>query len=273
MIYLHITFRKISDEFLTSAISRLFVVWIMATLMRPASCTASDKYDAVDGRISTELDLSCGNKEVWTSMSALPLLLYFLVTSTILHADEIELLQSSNHIRDTYVRFSPLYTFVIRIVQLCALVICMTRPGMPSSSSVTLVVIMLLCVLPSVYAYFAPSGVSSMVMVSPLRSGCFLWTSWTAICCLIRSQSALDEHWVYIGWGIILVVVTLMGIYMDNIEREAHQKLLEENGLNQAVMELTELFQDLMLDSALRGERQFFSLVTMCYSYFFVLFY
>ena len=227
----------------------------MATLMRPTSCTNDDSDSTLSGsRITTELNLSCVDNHMWVSLAALPLLLYFLVTSTILHADEMDLLQTSDHIRDLYVRFSPLYTIFIRIVQLCTLVVCMTYPGMESKTTIALVVIMLLCVLPSLYVYFAPAGTCSMVIITPVRAGCFLWTSWTALCCLLRNQTAFNEIWIYLGWLIILVIASLVGVHMDGVERKKYQRLLEENGLNQAVTELTELFQDLMLDSALRGE-------------------
>ena len=254
------------DEFLISLISRFFVVWIMATLMRPASCTDESSNDALDSRVSTELNISCVDEGA--SLAALPLLLYFLVTSTILHADEIDLLQTSDHIRDIYVRYSPLYTIFIRIVQVCALVLCMTRPGMESGTTVALVIILLICLLPSAYVYCSSTSTCSMVVMTPLRAGCFLWTSWTALCCYVRSQVAFDEHWIFIGWAIIFVISASVGINLDTVERKNYQRLLEENGLNQAVAELTDLIQDLMVDSALRGKLEVSTIVIIFYVHF-----
>jgi len=89
-------------------ISRVITVWLMSTLMRPSSCIVlSENMDSV---LSTSVYITCGGVVGavpasgsgrgrgraavgdWASVGALCLLSYYMITASVLHADEVELL-------------------------------------------------------------------------------------------------------------------------------------------------------------------------------------
>eukprot|EP01034_Spumella_vulgaris_P034259 gene34259-42247_t len=107
-------------------ISRLFTVWLIATLMRSASCVT------VDGQsmLSTARSVSCGGDRsgdhMWASRLAVPLLTFFIITSAVLHSDDavyLKLTQQYASPQDAHgaaVQLLAGDSFEVRWVSLCS---------------------------------------------------------------------------------------------------------------------------------------------------------
>jgi hypothetical protein len=93
--------------------------------MRPSSCMDSASDGSSDGSklayMSTASNVVCGCGEHWASLGAYPLLIYFIVTSSVLSADDAALLQSQ---KLQNVRFTPVYSLLMRTVQFMCCALC-----------------------------------------------------------------------------------------------------------------------------------------------------
>ena len=89
----------------------------------------------------------------------------------------------------------------------------------------------------------------------PLRSAGFLSVTWTAVLCAVKisgNSSAVQEIWVYIGWGVIAAISLPICIYSDYRERAAWFEHVQRSGLLRAAKEARELFLELTIERALR---------------------
>lgn len=187
-------------EFLMVALSRLLTVWIIASLMRSSSCvhlpdsTAGSEGYAV---LSTAQEVSCGDGDWWASLASLSLLTYYMLTSSVLHADDADLLrnpQTDNNL--SVVKFAPLYALGVRLVQFFVCAACFT--GFYAQSALIslvpiLVVVAIGSLLPALIC-LRQSGaaeeksVCSVSSISTLRSAGFLCVGWTTIVCIVRAS-------------------------------------------------------------------------------------
>jgi len=166
-------------------LTRLLCVWIMATLLRGTSCMVNDAttVDDDDPRhliaLSTARGVECGGGDIWASAASLSLLTYYLLTTSILHADETDLLRYYNAVDRTTtrmssqnlfaqsgesVKFAPLYALSVRTVQFLVCAACFGGFYAESSLSV-LIPLLVACfigaTLPAIIAYISSSSSTS----------------------------------------------------------------------------------------------------------------
>ena len=118
-------------ELVIVLLSRLFSVWIMATLMRSTSCIYVNDASVM----STDFSISCGgnpgsanhSKTNWASLASLVLLSYYLITSCVLHADDAQMLQNDQTSRAPGVRFAPYYALIVRLLQFVVCALCLAE--------------------------------------------------------------------------------------------------------------------------------------------------
>lgn len=234
-------------EFITVLLSRLLPVWIMATLMRSTSCLDINTAAAATvSVISTSQDVECSGNKWWSINASLSLLLFYILTTSILNADEADLLKH-NFIKKTktnIVKFSPLYALCIRSTQFFICTACFTG-FYTESIYIPLIPILIMsslcCILPFIVQ------ICSLSFAGMMRTGGFLCVSWTVIFCMIRESNTYSstttsiwesESNLYIGWGIIYTIIIIIAIYQEYLIR----KTWEENLYNSGLLETIELF-------------------------------
>jgi hypothetical protein len=188
--------------------SRVFTVYVMASLMRPYSCMI------YDGRVvlSTAPDVTCGNDKSWTRYLTLPLLVYMIVTLVSVGSDDSDDLDNTSGVAQKddsdsdAVKFSPIYAFEIRTCQFFILAICMGGFN----------------AINTMYALGPILGICVIMIMSPLlksTSGC----SWKplvpvrccgAIACLWTTIVCVYRHQVTNGFEMNKVSYTLGGGYI-----------------------------------------------------------
>ena len=210
------------------------------TLMRPTSCT---DYDSVSS-LSSASDVKCGDY-AWTTKGSLPLLVFFIVTSSIIHADEADLLKQPKGL-SPQVRFSPLFTILIRSVQLACCVACMS--GFDASNSLSpLIAVIIISLIPLVYSFLLP--VCSVVFIAPIRIAGYVCVSWTALICAFNTSGYdIPEYSVFVGWGVIWVISVIVGLSLEEAERKRWGLLVAQSGLLETTDKLSELLSTLIIE-------------------------
>jgi hypothetical protein len=252
-------------EFLMVVLSRLLTVWIIATLMRSTSCVHVGHDAGDDGTgfavLSTAQEVSCGGPTGWwASMASLSLLAYYMLTSSVMHADDADLLRSASATAQTGVKFSPVYALCVRAAQFFVCAACFTG-FYANSALVSLVpilgVVVVIACLPAFMALWKPVAdrstdalghVCSVATVGVLRSAGFLCVAWTAIVCIVRSQGGESgifdsETTVYVGWGVVYAVAILLAVLEDQQKRREWESRVLDSGLTLAVNKLLETVQ------------------------------
>jgi hypothetical protein len=258
-------------EFLMIALSRLLTVWIIATLMRSASCVhVQDAADAsADGFavVSTAQHLQCGDGDWWAAVASLALLAYYMLTSSILHADDADLLRSASATKQAGVKFAPLYALSVRAVQFFVCAACFAG-FYANSSLVTLVPVLIMAILvtllPTMMYLTMPAGgvsgqVCSVATIAVLRSAGFLCVAWTAIVCIVRNEGGrtgifTSETTVYVGWGVIYAVALALAVWEDWQVRTAWRRRTEESGLVEATSKLLEIVHGASVSESVNQE-------------------
>lgn len=276
-------------DFVAVLVSRLFAVWMMATLMRPSSCLTMVDFSytgaldpgtssAVNGTVvdlsyvmSTDLTQRCGggrgNTHNWFAAASLSLLVYFMITSSILHADSAKLLvapsDSDGH-RDTIhsVRFAPLYALLMRLGQflICALCAGLFPPSHTNPNVALGLVVAVSTLMMLLPATFEHGVVCSFRPVTPLRCAGAAWVVWAAVLCLFRRNAAgaasaslaTQAHWagaeaLFIGWGIIALLGLLCSLFVYRRTAEQWRQGLESSRLAntmEKVIQSIELMND-----------------------------
>ena len=233
-------------DFVMTVLTRLLTVWIMATLMRSSSCSSNISSSA-GSFLSTDSSVSCGGGNKWSATASIALLTFFLITSSVLHADDANLLSPSNAGQSIQkyvtVKFAPLYAITVRASQL---LVCGLSLGAfwSSKAIIPLVPILVVCVVVGVSPVLYKSGVCSFSAVTYLRSAGFLSVAWTAIVCISRQTSdggnVLDfDSSLFIGWGVAYAIGTVCAVYSEWRQHQRAQQVIEESG----VVELAEKMQ------------------------------
>eukprot|EP01041_Mallomonas_annulata_P005561 gene5561-11191_t len=245
-------------------LSRLFVVWIMASLMRCSSCIPIQKDDTdtvIDAGtiyvMSTSYGTRCGGGGSWVSLASLPLLMYFIVTSSVLHADDADLLQiPSSNLHS--VKFTPLYTLCVRMSQVFICAACMGGFWAPDVSA-PLIPVLIVSGSMALLPIFFSDDVCSFAAVVPLRSAGWVCVLWSGIACHYRQTTDVtlfESHTsVLVGWAVIYVVAIVIAVFLERLKFATWKASLIESGLELAIGSLVNTFDTLSTDEVLFGKR------------------
>jgi hypothetical protein len=243
-------------EFFMILLSRLFTVWLIATLMRPTSC--------VDDHLTTAFNVSCTPDDYWTTSVALVVLVYYLLTSSILHADDADLLNNQSSgaaVLSNSVTFSPIYASWIRCGQLAILAAAMGTPWYSPSSQSTntpLIFILVLSIIIAFCPVALPSAdVCSFLAVILIRSASYLSVAWTAFICLVRYNRTANENeesllqsetTIYVGWAILHLIAIAIAIYLELAAYRSWINYLTEKGVFVVIDEMFEKLQSIFVN-------------------------
>jgi hypothetical protein len=256
-------------EFFSVLLSRILCVWIMTTLMRTTSCVdKKEEMITVDGDgggvtaievatavvVSTSQRVSCSNNHWWAAHSSLALLLFYMITSSILNADEADLLRenyrgggSVKSKEASVVKFAPLYALSVRAAQFFVCIACF---GGFEAQSVYIPLIPILLI--SLLITIIPQAVMvtcSVVAVGSLRTAGFACVCWTTVVCIIRSAGETSSIWstescIYVGWGVIYAVAIIIAVYEEYEVTRRWRELLEQSGLLASIEALVGFLSD-----------------------------
>ena len=242
-------------EFINMLLTRLFHIWIIASLFRPSGCAYS--HDPIDGMyyLSTSDTVYCGGLDdqrvsYWSSLIALPLLCYMLITSTILHADSAEFnientqvepgIGGSNNTLDMRanktiisggIKYAPMYAIVLKCYQYAVVFICFI--GFNSQNTLIplgiLIAITLLIIGWCGY-WLVFKKACTIVSIAPLRTCGVVTVLWTTAVCMVRNAHAYQDAQsnqisnetkfslaLHIGW-LIIVVGGMLVILLCHVE-------------------------------------------------------
>ena len=236
-------------EFLSVMLSRIFCVWIMATLMRTTSCldhtTTSGGDDVTIAVVSTAQRVDCSHNHWWAAHSSLALLLFYMITSSILNADEADLLTNEHTRRSTdihggVVKFAPLYALWVRATQFFVCIACFS--GFQAQS----IYIPLLPVLFIVLLGIIPQWLMvtcSVISVGIFRTAGFVCVCWTTIVCIIRGAGTTTSIWsnescIYVGWGVIYSIAIIIAAKEELTIAKRWEIYLQQSGLLDAITAL-----------------------------------
>ena len=245
-------------------LSNSLSVWIMATLMRSWSCV-EDNGQAV---LSSSAHVSCGGgQRFWAGAISFSFLSYYVVTSALVYSDS-----STNIESDTvkgliehsgYVRFSSSYATFIKVCQ-CFIVACCigafsTAPAIAVLLPV-IVVSLIAATLPSLMGYLTNERICNVPSILPVRSLSYVAVAWTATICLVRSFAYSPESMqktvifasegvIYVGWAVIYLVGFIWAYIIEKKMYTEWQLVLEEEGLHQAIQELTTSFETALIET------------------------
>jgi len=224
-------------EFISVLLSRIFCVWIMSTLMRTTSCvdrTYEDDITAVV--VSTSQRVGCSRNHWWAANSSLALLLFYMITSSILNADEADLLKENRDVKSKLapvVKFAPLYALFVRSSQFFICIACFS--GFEAQSIyiplAPVLLVSLLNIIPQVMM-----DTCSVVAIGSLRTAGFVCVSWTTVVCIIRGAGVTSTIWssensIYVGWGVIYVVAIIIAAYEEYAITRRWKEFLQQSGL------------------------------------------
>lgn len=249
--------------------TRLFSVWIMVTLMRSSSCISisvipsqGQMENAISlSVLSTDSSVVCGGDSYWAAYLSVPLLAFYMITSSVLHADDADLLKSpSSHGDKSVVRFSPLYALSTRTCQFFICAACLsTRWVEQTTTAITvlapiLAISALMAALPLI---FKVNACSSLAMVTPLRSAGSVCVLWTSIVCLLRhlniSTSVFETtESIWYGW---LAIYFLSTLFVAWTEYETNRHWIEQlkiSGLDYEVENFLITCETLFVEEAIR---------------------
>eukprot|EP01032_Pedospumella_encystans_P013220 gene13220-15233_t len=258
-------------EFLMVALSRLLTVWIIASLMRSSSCVLLP--DSTTGSpgfavLSTSQEVSCGDGDWWASLASLSLLTYYMLTTSVLHADDADLLRNPQGTKNlSAVKFAPLYALGVRLVQFFVCAACFT--GFYAQSALIslvpiLVVVVFGSLLPALIC-LTQSGaaedksVCSVSSISTLRSAGFVCVGWTTIVCIVRASGMAQhgvwhsENTVYVGWGVVYFLALLVVLREESTRRARWAAQTKESGLGVAVEALLETIHTATVSESVYG--------------------
>ena len=249
--------------------SRIIYVSIVATLMRPYSCVLSD--DGVDELlVSTHPEVSCGGGVSWSSGRVTSiLLLFFILTSTILHSDAPDLLAATDNVSpvgstlpdQSAVRFAPIYAVVIRLGQLVICYLCLGFVSVQHRGPHLLAIIIVAGVL-ALWCALYPGRGCSLPIVQPIRAAGFVVVLWCAILCYIRGNEdwRVSSEFAFTGYrgvltvsGALLLVGVVAGHFVQRRAKEMWKLLLLEAGLGDVVQSMTRIADLLVQEEAIGG--------------------
>lgn len=295
--------------------SRIFSIWIVATLLRPSGCDVSDttvhnssgmeiplsflstsetvlcggidssQYEiSSDSNIIYDDSLSENSRLIntnWTSLLALPLLVYLLITTTILHADSENFRSHVTNGSDAtgvqsiplheHVKFAPLYVMLHRVLQYC--IVAVSFIGFTSMDTTFPLGIVGMCAWIGMCwcIYWQKSG-CTMVSVPPFRTAGYICVLWTVALCVLRNYdpisseefhssgpttSSLDtafvnERVLYMGYAVIYLVVGGGFAWMyQKTESARWSQLLMASGLAESMRELLSISKMLVVDNTI----------------------
>lgn len=262
-------------EVIIVCITRVFTVWLIVSLMRPTSCAHSSGLsdDSSTYFISSASEVNCDEFAYWTRYISLSLLCFFLLTSSILHADDADLLGRQSINGSNYVTFSPIYANILRSGQFAIISACMGTTWYTTTAdhakTILIIIIVLSCLLAIFPVLLSYRKCCSLIAVTPLRSAGFLCVAWTALVCLLRGLSRkVDEYYqsesiVYIGWAIFFTIGIIAAITIEYYEHrlwlsELHEmNFLEKiDSLFESLRESFLLDLDLSASEGIRGALQ-----------------
>lgn len=249
-------------------ISRLLTVWIIATLMRSSSCVGSNG----ESLLSTATTVQCGgytdgngNNAVgsWAGQASIPLLTFFVITSTILHADDADLLLNSltvsndtnleKHI-NRYVKFAPLYALGMRLLQLFVCGICMVFFRADDISIPLAIVICSGIVGAALQQLLGLKQASNYFGAEMFRTVGMLCLSWTAVVCLIRAHEENEvitsEYAVYIGWVTLMFAGLLVSVRHESKRHKRWQAQLNDSGMLESLKSTVILLESATIEKA-----------------------
>lgn len=254
-------------EFLMIMITRLFPVWIMATLMRSSSCVSVSltTASAVTANswmnvITTDERVLCGGGSSWAPLAAIPILSFYVITSTIFHTDDYDLSRFSST-SSTSIRFAPIYAKSFRAVQFFVCIACLggfwTNDVLNALVPI-MVVVGLLVVVP---LFVDSSQLCSWPIVIPLRAAGCVCVLWTATVCFVRSRSDVftdallpPSYYVLIGWVLIYVLVLMVArrIELQWLQQQKRE-ILTQAGFANALDKLAQISEILYADDIAYG--------------------
>ena len=225
----------------------------MATLMRSSSCISSASSD--NGVVSTATDVHCDN-HYWSSMASLPLLAYYMVTSTILHSDDLNYLQSVTAVASVSVKFSPIYASLVKIIQFATCMLCLSTFASPNSSLVLIIVCNTIAVIAPITVGAEKS--CSIAGITIFRSTGFVCVVWTAIVCIARQNSSDHYGWaiessLWIGCGVIILVGLVLTYYLEHLRRKSWGKLTDQTELDAIITSLKNMHDEMFVEEATFG--------------------
>jgi hypothetical protein len=251
-------------DFLYVMLSRIVYVSIVATLMRPYSCVENFG-GGHDLAVSTDAGIVCGggdaDRNAWsTGYSSTILLVFFLITSTILHSDAPDLLEAENSsypigsdASAATVRFAPIYAMVIRLGQLCVCYLCL---GFASQGDRLphLIAVIVISGLLALWCLLYRGHGCSLPLVGPIRAAGFFIVSWVGIACYLREKdiSVMGYGGLLVIAGIILALGIVAGIVIQNRAVESWKLQLLQAGLGDAVLSITQ-FSDMLIEEEAVG--------------------
>jgi len=246
--------------------SRLLFVSLLATLLRPFSCIMDDgRNDLV---LSTDRDELCGGHESFFSGSASSvLLIFFVITSTVLHADSPDMMNAPDYVTNgeahSSVRFAPLYALVIHLGQLLLCVLCLGFPGSAvgsDSKRALLLCVAIVAALLCMWCALYPWRSCSLPCVGPIRAAGFAVVAFGACLCYIRETEFLSEgsHWrdqtVFFPVAAVMFFAGGVGGYWaQHRSTEQWTVLLQAAGLGDALEGIVALGEVLLVEEALGG--------------------
>jgi len=248
-------------KFLSICITRLFTVWLMASLLRPISCMAIPIVDSITGAttysnvLSTLPGVQCGGGTSWTSVLACAILVHLIVTTTSVGADDADLLtehQTGSESEGT-VKFSPLYALQMRACQFFTLAACMggftaTNRNLPLGAALVACIVMAL--LP-----FAHKGCCSFKALVPFRSCGALGCAWAIAICMYRHTSKAPTDYnsgvlLFVGWGVLLALGCLLYRRVRVQEEKEWRAYLGAQGFDIALTNLQEVAESLLVQES-----------------------
>ena len=208
-------------------LTRILTVWILATLMRPSSCLASED-PFKSNSLSTDSSIACGGSVRWSGTASIALLTFFVITSSIIHADDANLLSLDSDRKTSSVKFAPLYVITVRAVQLLVCALCLGA-FWSSNALIPLVPIAVSCLAIAFSPLLYGRDVCSFGAVTHLRSAGFAAVAWTAVVCISRQYSDDGSNVLsfdlslYIGW----ILTFIFGFaFAVNSEWKRHQSFV-----------------------------------------------
>lgn len=241
-------------DFVIVCISRLFTVWIIATLMRSSSCLTFENQNVMSSSIST----TCGGDASKVAVVSLPLLVYFMITSSILHSDDADVLEMSKSADVNFIKFSPLYALLVRAGQLFVCAACFSG-FWTSNPTEVLIPIIVVCALLALLPICFRRNICSFEAIAPLRSGGWVCVLWTSIVCFIRTSGYSNndifasELSIYIGWVMIFILCGVLSVGIDYLASVKWTTQLQDSGMNIAVDKLLSACDKVLADDVIQG--------------------
>lgn len=233
-------------------ISRILFVSILATALRPYSCLSYNGSLV----LSTDHSTECGDEGSWSSLIALPLLMYFVITSCILHSDAPEfVLRRSRH--HNGVQFAPMYALVMKMLQVAILILCFASRATKNDTDTTALSI-IIAISGGVFfgAIAYGSHGCSLQCVNPLRAAGLLAITYTAAVCYFHN---IDRDWadstaLFIGWGCIFGMAILIAVYVQWCDYGVWKLQLQEAGLGDTIAAIGQISDVLLTEEAVSNE-------------------